>query len=253
MQQTWYTGDVVPFDSAEDGSDSSGSESSHSAPEEDLVLVTESGQLNLIVSDAVASLLKLSIVIQKSSRQAKFARSSREKQYDTRFDILHVQESFPFAANNHALVEKLGKANAQRRQWIAYRRRHHEKLSAHDDTTGGPMNDTPSHPSPDLDSKSERWTNRASNIVSIRGPQVSTLADDSTVATTFYEESQVPRQERNEEEDASEISYSVSSFSGSDKEQVRVPRPPPESANGKPFECPFCFTILSVESMESWM
>lgn len=136
-QQTWITGDLIPLERPDGASESSESESGFSDQGENSVQVTESNQLSLITDDTIASLLKLSIVIQKSCRQAKFARSSRERQYDCHFDVLHVKESFPYAANNHSLVEKLGKANAQRRQWISYSRRHREKLSSKLGSSGG--------------------------------------------------------------------------------------------------------------------
>jgi hypothetical protein len=245
---------LIPLERPDSDSEGSESESGFYTPEEDSVLVTECGQLSLIMSDTVASLLKLSMVVQKSSRQAKFARSSRDKQYDSQFDILHVKESFPWAANNDTLVEKLGKANAQRRQWISYRRRHREKLSLETDSTSGHMSDLQSQAPTGFYSQGEQDTNAASSVsFSSRGPQGSVTADHSTVATTFDEEPQVTRPERTVEEEASETSFSASSVTGENKGRILVPQPPPESADGKLFECPFCCTVLCVESRQSWM
>jgi hypothetical protein len=100
-QQTWYEGEGIASGYTDSDSDSSGdSNSGHSSgvptpEEEDSRLVTESGQLLVMLGDLIRSLLKLSIVIQKSSRRAKFARSSREKPYETESDILHAMELFP--------------------------------------------------------------------------------------------------------------------------------------------------------------
>ena len=244
----------MSLDDTDNDSEASESESSLNNPKEDPALVTECAQLSLIISEAIASMLKLSFVFQKSSQRAKFARSSREKPYDTRFDILHVQEIFPYAASNSALVEKLGKANAQRRQWLSYRRRHHEKLSSKTNSTGGYTSSLRGHLSSDIYSESDEWTNIASIVTfSSRGPQDSVTADNSTVATTFYDESPLRRHEENREEGASETSYSASSVSGFDKEPILIPQPPLEIADGKSFECPFCFLILRVESLQTWM
>jgi hypothetical protein len=244
----------MPSERPDSDSEDSESESGFCTPDEDSVLVTESSQLSLIISDTIASLLKLSIVIQKSSRQAKFAKSSREKQYDSQFDVLHVKEIFPYVANNDTLVAKLGKANAQRRQWISYRRQHRQRLSLKTDAPGGHMSDSRSLAPTDLYSQGEQRTNVASSVsFSSRGPQGSATADRSTVATTFNEGLQIARPERTAGEEASETLYSASSVSGENKERVLVPQPPPESTDGKPFECPFCFSVLCVESLQSWM
>ena len=94
-------------------------------------LITESRYLHLLVDEAITSLLRLSVQIHKSSRKAKFAKSSVDKRYATGPDINHARDFFPHldTSGNVALAEMLGQANAQRRQWLWYRRRHRQKLS----------------------------------------------------------------------------------------------------------------------------
>ncbi|KXX77505.1 Ankyrin-1 [Madurella mycetomatis] len=94
-------------------------------------VITESRDLHLLVNESITSLLRLSVQVHRSSRKAKFAKSSVDENYQTGPDISHVRHFFPRldAAGNIALAERLGKANAQRRQWLWYRRRHSEKLS----------------------------------------------------------------------------------------------------------------------------
>ncbi|KAI9790139.1 MAG: hypothetical protein M1816_005339 [Peltula sp. TS41687] len=243
-QQTWYTSDLISSDDTENDSNASESEFELDTSDGDPVLMTESSQLGLIISDVIGSLFKLSIIIQKSSRQAKFVKSSREKPYDTRFDVLHVQECFPFAASNSSLVEKLGKANAQRRQWLSYRRRHRDKLSFSTGSMDRFTSDSQSQLSSDLYSQNDSSSSC--------GPQSSVTADSSTVATTFHE-AQLPHYDPNVEEEASETSYSTSAVSGLGGESIFIPRLPSESAERKPFECPFCFMVISLESLRSWM
>ena len=79
--------------------------------------------------EAITSPLKLSMFIRKSTRGNKFGRSSTAQKYETQYDILHVRDRYPFASENTVLIERLGKANAQRRQWLSYKKRHREKLA----------------------------------------------------------------------------------------------------------------------------
>jgi hypothetical protein len=252
-QQTWYEGEGIASGYTDSDPDSDGDFDSKSAysggvptPEEDDPrLVTESEQLMLMLGDLVKSLLKLSILIQKSSRRSKFARSSREKPYETESDILHVMASFPYAANNKVLLERLGKANAKRRQWLSYRRRHRDRLSSEGrstsertgairtnvaETSHDPMDDAFSESTFSLDH----------------------TADNSTTATTFYSREDDALHEPVNEE-SSEVSFSASTVSGREKSPLETLRLPPEAASGDPFECPYCFGIITISNLQSWM
>ena len=256
-QQTWYEGEGIATGYSDSDGDSSAFfsdldsievRSGISTPEEeDPRLVTECGQLAIMLNDLVTSLLKLSLVIQSSSRRGKFARSSRDKPYNTKSDILHVLESFPFAAKNHALVERLGKANAQRRQWLAYRRNHRERLSSFEGSVWDQVDNA--------QSQQEASSADVASVVSIstRPSNELTLRDNSTTATTFYEDVQEQFNQGVGDENASEVSFSASSVSGRDKVPLEIPRMPSEAASGEPFECPFCFIIIAVPNLQTWM
>lgn len=248
-QQTWYEGEGIigELTNSDSETDSYGSsvksEGIPTPEEEEPRLVTESGQLVVMLADLVKSLLKLSIIIQKSSRRAKFAQSSREKPYETNFDILHAKELFPYATKHGTLLERLGKANAQRRQWLSYRRRHRERLSSLEDPNSEPV-ETGSQPSSNL-----------ASIVSFssRPAFTYTTSDNSTTATTFYESTRDTVAQRDTDEESSEVSFSTSSVSGNEKTSLEILSLPSEAASGDPFECPFCFSILAVSGLQSWM
>ena len=256
-QQTWYKGDGIATELIDSDSDTESEISSLlsagiSTPEEDDPrLVTESSELGMMLDEFVKSLLKLSLLIQRSSRRGKFTRSSREQPYDTRVDILHVQELFPHAADTKYLTEKLGKANAQRRQWLSYRRRHRERLSSVGGSTTEPI-----HGMEDIFAEAEsQWPTDFTSTVSVssRPPLSSLTTDNSTTATTFYDEFPESFGPDVQEDQVSEISFSASSVSGREKARLEVPRLPAEGVSGDPFECPFCCTIISVNSLQSWM
>ncbi len=48
------------------------------------------------------------------------------------------------------------------------------------------------------------------------------------------------------------ISRSSRAASPIDRRQISVPAPPKESAEGKPFRCPYCFFVLKPRDMRSW-
>jgi hypothetical protein len=255
-QQTWYEDERLQFKNINGDSDSSEYESASEiidTTEKSPIIVTECSQLLIVLNDTIGSLLKLSILIYKSDRRTKFSRSSREKHYDTRFDISYVEEAFSYAFKNRPLIEKLGKANAQRRQWLAYRKRHHEKLSSSSEATHRRLGDLRSQSQTDLHSHAGEASLFTSTIpVSSHLPLPSTGYEE-TEATTFYDESHFSRHRDHNQDEPSETSYSVSSSSEIDKQREFVPRPPPESADGKPFECPFCFTILTIDNLNAWV
>lgn len=251
-QQTWYEGRGIA--SGYTDSDSDSNSDSESAPssgiptpeEDDPRLVTESAQLLVMLADLIKSLLKLSIIIRRSSRRGKFARSSREKPYETESDILHVMDSFPKVANNKCLVDKLGKANAKRRQWLSYRRRHRDKLSSQGEPMSGRPEDLRTGP-----------TETYAHLPTEQAFSESTYSFDhttenSTTATTFYSREDVaPLDIVNEE--SSEVSFSASSVSGREKSPLEIPCLPSEAATGDPFECPFCFGIITISTLQNWM
>lgn len=260
-QQTWYAADVTEafeglsegdFSDFEEIADSDGVE--NNPPAQTPELQTESNQLYLIVIETITSLFRLSIFIRKSTRGSKFAKSSAEKNYETLPDILHVRDRFPFAASNPTLVERLGKANAQRRQWLSYKQRHRNKLG----TLGATEEPTGSqylHSTPESvkQSKDKHLEGHAGASTTSRGIRSAITALSSTEASSFYEQSRECREnEENSEAEVSETTYNESQRSVSEQGMTYVPQPPRESENENPFECPYCFTILTISSRTQW-
>ena len=92
-QQTWYEGEGIATAYSDSDDDSGSAFSSDLDPtetrsgiftpeEKDPRLLTECSQLAIILNDLIKSLLRLSLVIQRSSRRGKFVRSSRDKPYN---------------------------------------------------------------------------------------------------------------------------------------------------------------------------
>jgi hypothetical protein len=208
------------------------------------------------ILEAITSLFKLSMFIQKSMRGNKFSRSSKEKKYETQADIRYIQDKFPYASQNRILCERLGKANAQRRQWLLYNKRHRAKLSRGLEQPSNIISDVVDPKGlADLHSHAEEQ-NVHDDAVSF-APAESVRRRDtvlsSTTVPTFYEQ---PRRGF-ELDQASEVAISQTSYSDSglgefEHELILVPEPPVESGNEMPFECPYCFNIISIRETHSW-
>jgi hypothetical protein len=71
----------------------------------------------------------------------------------------------------------------------------------------------------------------------------------NTIATGF-EEFNIRFDDTASNSGVSQTSYAPSIWEGSDK--LTVPPPPRESADEEPFECPYCFYIITIKNKNSW-
>ena len=135
------------------------------------------------------------------------------------WDRDHVRNSFPEASE--ALVERLGTALTQRRKRLKYRERHRMKLGRDLDDKGGD----------DLTSDNlSRLSDTIATKFNIQGMDLEDLS-------TMSESSQAT---------------SVSSFmTGSTS--TTIPGRPIESNDGAPFECPYCFYVITINDTRSWI
>lgn len=217
---------------------------------------TESEVLYQSVSEAITSLFKLSMFIQKSTRGNKFSRSSRERKYETQADIRYIQDKFPYASQNRKLCERLGKANAQRRQWLFYNKRHRERLSKGlkqpSDLISGVVDpkwlaDVPTH------GEEQNFHDDAVSFAPAESVGRPDTILSSTAVSTFYEQ---PRRDfeldQASEAAVSQTSYFDSGLDESEHDLILVPEPPVQSKNETPFECPYCLNIITIRGAHSW-
>ena len=268
VQQIWSTSELAGDFSDGEFSDNGESERfTETEPESTIgspsiqsdqssMIIHESSTLYDSIVESVTSLFKLSMFIRKSARRNKFSRSSREENYETQFDVLHVRDKFPYgAARDPRLMDHLGKANARRRQWLLYRKRHREKLAVQADLDDELINEKGVRSPTGLISPTRKQDllDRHIPLSPTLNRQASMTVLSSTVASTFHGISvEVSRTDNNSEAGFSETSYTGSQFGGHEQDTLLVPRPPPESAEQSPFECPYCFEIISITSNRSW-
>ena len=260
-QRVWHSGATESFDSSDDAedasfmsdSDSTTTNESHgheaqtpSEPETS----TELGELYSITVNAISSLFRLSLLIQKSSRGIKFAKSSREGEYDTQHDSLYIQDRFPYISSNRPLVERLGKANARRRQWLSYRKRHRDKLAE-----ANPIeNISTGHPSGGSNFPLEEREGWPYAAISSLGSSAARQSRLSSTTATSVQDSQLPKIEEEYQVAASETTSYIDGTQSSlfEEGKLFVPQAPLEVETGQPFECPYCFSIVTVRGLRAW-
>lgn len=117
-QLTWEANEE--FSAKHDRTDSDSSDSDHEnqrLEETNHILHTESEQLQEMLDNTTRSLLKLSIVIQKTSSKARSIKSSSNFTFTGPFNAFGISKVFP-DAKNRRLLEKLSKASNERYQYL---------------------------------------------------------------------------------------------------------------------------------------
>ena len=224
--------------------DSKNTAETHPAPVH-IPLEGELQQLSQSTSDIIANLYKLSIIIRNGNlSQDRLLKSSKIDVlcYEP-YDEQHAKNKFPEASEE--LVERLGKANTRRRQYLKYRERHHEKLSAprrNSVVSGQPVTQHLNTQNVEARASSgvqfeQKDSERDPNL------RVSASREASTVASTFIP----PEPEEMLQTDVDTYSEigTVSSYESStiENEKPRLPPPPQISEGGRHFECLYCYTI----------
>ncbi|XXG94204.1 hypothetical protein Hte_000457 [Hypoxylon texense] len=207
--------DEFPLEDIDSDQDSNG------PPDDCVEFETELAQISTDVTETVDCLLRLSVSIRNPAPHDRLKGSTRiDVSHYEEFDISHIATKFRPA--NPKLAEHLGKANSRRRQFFRYRAFHHDILSDGLDT------DTSK---PALEGKSTV----ASSI-----PQF--LKDE-----TSHEIEDI------DEDEVSESGITQSSFATirDNSSKPSIPALPVEASKG-PFECPFCYTMISVSSRRAW-
>lgn len=175
------------------------------------------------IGDIIGCLLRLSISIRNPAphdhfMSSKFIDTSHFEEYD----VEHVKAKLSHVTPT--LANRLGKAISQRRQYFKYRETHHQKLAARQD----------------LDSKKSEV-----------GVQ-STVASSIPIALKDGEGG-YPAFGRLDEEEISNSGASQTSYATSGPQSGRLKMPSlPNQAYDGPFECPFCYMMISVSTTIQW-
>jgi len=187
--------------------------------------LTELTQIFTDVSEIVDCLFRLSISIRNAPPHDRFKKAHLiGTSHFEASDIRHVHEVFPSATD--PVVELLGKAISRRRQFFKYRELHHSKLAYGLD---------------DLETTEDTGVSTVAS--SLHAEMKSGFVDPENAETDILLE-----------DGASESSWTDTIYSSSALGDTDSKIPPlPKDAGERPFECPFCFTIVSATSTRAWM
>ncbi|GLA13934.1 hypothetical protein AnigIFM62618_011352 [Aspergillus niger] len=173
---------------------------------------TQAQEIYQSVVNTISHLFQMSMIIRNPTDHDRLIGIGR---VDAEPFKLHVSHKHP---ELEALIaDRISTAMAKQRATLKYRERHHAKLSC------------------GLDADKNEASTRLSE----------------TIATSF--KAPVPEQANNDvmsNSGISETSYAGTLFVGENK--MTIPPPPKESAGRKPFECPYCFFIITVKDTGDW-
>ncbi|KAI0869699.1 hypothetical protein GGS24DRAFT_478076 [Hypoxylon argillaceum] len=188
---------------------------------EDFEFDSELGQLTKEVTDSIAYLLRLSMALRHPAPHDRFMSTEYANvRYFEATDKAHVEAKYPRASQY--LIIRLGQALSQRRQYFKYRESHHEKLARGL-----------------IDSGRSEVDGQSTVASSIPGAMKMPGAD--------------PRFGELDEDERSDTGFSQTSFATTAPESDRLRIPPlPRRAHDGPFECPFCYMLISVSGKHQW-
>ncbi|KAI0513265.1 hypothetical protein F5B22DRAFT_611873 [Xylaria bambusicola] len=215
------SGETLPWDQDHGEASELDDELKDLLANEDFEFNSELSQLTREITDTVGSLLRLSISLRNPAPHDRFMSNEYAKvHYFEANDKAHVEAKFP--SLSQTLVKRLGQALSMRRQYFRYRKSHHEKLARGLFDSG----------------RSEA------------GAQ-STIASSIPIAMRVH--GALPSFGELDEDERSDTGFSQTSFATTAPEsnQLRIP-PLPRRAYDGPFECRFCFMLISVSSTHQW-
>lgn len=186
------------------------------------------------------------MVIRNPTPRDRYQRLASIEPLDSFFDVCHVREKFPEVEKHLWLAERLGKANAQRRDYFRYRRNHKERLAKEAaEEYKRPLNEQPgfTERQDGEDMKKESNTPPSRRVESSLG---STKASTYVPPSTYIE-----KIEESSDAGQSETSYATC-IEEENFKALHVPPPPAEFDEGLAFECPYCYTIQSPSNRQAW-
>lgn len=164
--------------------------------------------------------MRMSIAIRDPAPHNQLAHTitmDMDKSYHEPYDIQHVEAKFGGLAPY--LINRLGRATSSRRQYLAYREKHCQKLSKGIEKLGYEESKT-EHTTNSTEATPLPSTNQATGIgLSNDG--------DGTLSQTSYAPTQ---------QDAT----------------LRTPRLPKQAYKGEPYECPLCFSLVTIYKKAAW-
>ena len=193
------------------------------------VSATELDQISSDISEVIDCLFRLSVSIRNPAPHDRFKRSMwTDTAGQAHFYVEHVRERFRDADED--LANRLGRANAHRRQYFRYREQHHEKLARGIDDTH--FLTTADDAVTDTIASSIPRQMKIDGLTGEEGRAPDTIDEDK--ASTGWTETTI-----------------ASSLVAGGRDRPRIP-PLPKDATSRPFECPYCYMMISATTTLAW-
>ncbi|KAH7092032.1 hypothetical protein FB567DRAFT_516332 [Paraphoma chrysanthemicola] len=210
---------------------------------------TEAEELFGTVKDTIAGLFRLSVIIRKYSPRDRFAKAlSGPNPFNEAFDVAHTGHKFPKLAKTSCswLQVRLGRAITQRRRFLQYTREHRQKLSSV--TLVQRTVQTQIVVEPSVITTAVPTTSLAGQTVTSR--PLSTLAPTSASTLMLPDFSLLD--DIDHPDDRSQTSYAQSLGDQDSDAQIQIPALASVSHGFSTFECPFCWSIQTLNKESSW-
>ncbi|KAK4182850.1 hypothetical protein QBC35DRAFT_478707 [Podospora australis] len=226
-----HRGDRTPWDQEPPGSPSP----DNSDDDDDLMGapagLTELTQISADITEVINCLFRLSVSIQNPAPHDKF---KQKNWVDTSFfeqsDIAHVGNMFPTATDQ--ACQRLGKAISRRRQYFKYRELHHHKLARglEMDLESGNKDDDDAAQSTVASSIPRHLKSTSGAPPISEGPQV---LDEDTFSVSGWTDN----------------TFAASVVGAEERRKIPAL---PKGAEDHPFECPFCYMMISATNTRAW-
>ena len=193
------------------------------SPTEDAdVLAEEETEILVSVNKAIDALFQAAMYVRQSTNRPSILQIRYEDSHHFQaYYALHVKEKFPLAVEE--IVTRLAAVMARRRSLLRYYEDHSKKLTEGVDQVAAGANEDP-------EAQTTLSPTLATNYIDTVPDTVS-----SNVPTADDPEGSV---------------YSGSLFQSSDR--LTIPPRPPESREGRPFECPVCHRLEVIHNDQTW-
>ncbi|KAH7207182.1 hypothetical protein DER44DRAFT_840640 [Fusarium oxysporum] len=211
------TGQTTPWDQDQSPAEFSDDDSDEESFQVGAAEKSELSQIFAAIIEDINCLLRLSVSIHNPSPHDRLKKAclTDTSGYEP-FDVQHVYNKLSKAPK--PIAERLGKAISRRRQYFKYRELHHDKLAS----------------GLELDVKGQMQSTVASSL-----PKKLNVSDPISLEEDVDDVSDTGR---------SQTSWATSTASSGRR---KIPAFPAEAENG-PFECPFCFMMISISSRNHW-
>lgn len=205
------------------------------------------------MAETISSLFRLSIIIQRASPRDRFTKAlaSVKEPFDSSYDIAHVGQKFPRLRTDGCrwLMERLGKAITQRRQYLRYCREHREKKAKLESPQNLDKTNEDHLSSREMLAVAQKPIHlETQSFVSGQNPATSSIP---TAATTLRVD-QLEVAERLSDDAISKTSLATSVEDNTASNPLRIARLEDVSRGTKTFECPYCRTIQTPKSQSHW-